>query len=305
MRPDVEIEHVATGNAPRSAIGTARKSRRGKRTSGRIQPIVEIGLAIACLLIIVPIAWMVVLALQPGRNIVDPDWAFSLSMSNFEELLGPGQAFAAQAFNSLLIVLGTVALCALVGSLTGYALSLLNLPRSITWLLLGIAAFLQFVPPMALVPGLYVTMDGLGLLGTIPGLIVLNTVFQLPFSVLLMKVYFDAAPRALREAAMIDGASEWRTFLSVMLPLVRPGVGAVAIFAGIMAWNEFLFGLTMTSGGKTSPLTVGIASLVQEYQVAWGQMAAAGAAAAIPMVVLGVIANRQIVAGLTGGAVKG
>jgi ABC-type glycerol-3-phosphate transport system permease component len=109
----------------------------------------------------------------------------------------------------------------------------------------------------------------------------------------------------LREAALVDGASELRTFLRIVLPLVRPGLAAVGVFTGIMAWNEFLFGLTMTSGGVTAPLTVGIASLVQEYEVAWGQMAAAGALAAVPIIVLAMVANRQMVAGLTGGAVKG
>jgi multiple sugar transport system permease protein len=90
-----------------------------------------------------------------------------------------------------------------------------------------------------------------------------------------------------------------------MLPLVKPGLASVGTFTGIMAWNEFLFGLTMTSGGVTAPLTVGIASLVQPFEVAWGQMAAAGTLAAIPIIIITIIANRYIVAGLTAGAVKG
>lgn len=104
---------------------------------------------------------------------------------------------------------------------------------------------------------------------------------------------------------MIDGAGEFRTFFSVMLPLVRPGLAAVGIYAGIMAWNEFLFGLTMTSGGSSAPLTVGIASLVQPYEVTWGEMSAAGVLAAAPVIILAALANRSIVAGLTSGAIKG
>jgi len=103
----------------------------------------------------------------------------------------------------------------------------------------------------------------------------------------------------------VDGASEFRAFRVVILPLVRPGLAAVGIFVAIMAWNEFLLGLTMTSGGESAPLTVGIASLVQPYSVTWGQMAAAGTIAAVPIIVLAIFANRQIVSGLTGGAVKG
>jgi ABC-type glycerol-3-phosphate transport system permease component len=112
-------------------------------------------------------------------------------------------------------------------------------------------------------------------------------------------------PHELREAALMDGASETRTFLAVMLPLAAPGAAAVAIFVAIMSWNEFLFGLTMTSGGKTSPITVGIAALVQPYAIEFGQMAAIGTAVALPILVLAVAANRWIVSAVTRGAVKG
>jgi multiple sugar transport system permease protein len=103
----------------------------------------------------------------------------------------------------------------------------------------------------------------------------------------------------------MDGASEFRTFLAIMLPLVRPGLAATGVFVGIMAWNEFLMGLTLTSGGKTAPVTVGISGFLQQYAVTWGQLAAAGTVAAIPVIVLAIFANRHIVAGLTSGSVKG
>jgi multiple sugar transport system permease protein len=89
------------------------------------------------------------------------------------------------------------------------------------------------------------------------------------------------------------------------LPLAAPGAAAVAIFVAIMSWNEFLFGLTMTTGGRTSPITVGIASLVQPYQITFGEMAALGTAVALPIIVLAIVANRWIVAAVTRGAVKG
>lgn len=276
-------------------------SDRGRRPS----LLVEGSLAVLTLLVVLPIGWMVVLGVQPVRDIVSPGWSFGFTLRNLTDLLAPGEPFTAQLVNSLLIVAGTVTLSLTVGVPSGYALSRLHLPRPLTLALLAVAGFLPLVPPMTLVPGLYVTLDNLGVLGTVQGLVLLNTVFQLPFAVLLMRVYFDAVPAALREAALVDGASEARVFWRVMVPLVRPGMAAVAVFTGIMAWNEFLFGLTMTSGGVTAPLTVGIASLVQPYEVAWGQMAAAGSFAAVPIILLAILANRQIVAGLTGGAVKG
>jgi ABC-type glycerol-3-phosphate transport system permease component len=291
--------------APRPA-GPARRTGPGAtRRPGRFSPWVDIPLLLMVLAFVAPIAWMVVLAVQPDRNIVSPAWDFGVTWQNVTALLGEGQPFTAQLVNSLLIVAGTIVLCVLIGAAAGYAFSQVPIPQWLTLPMLAISALLPLIPPMTLVPGLYVTLNGLGLLGTVLGLVLVNTVFNLPFAVLLMKVYFDAVPGSLREAALVDGASELRVLLRVMLPLVRPGVASVAVFTGIMAWNEFLMGLVMTSGGTTSPLPVGIASLVQPYEVAWGQMAAAGSLAAVPIIVLAIVANRHIVTGMTGGAVKG
>ncbi|TNC29446.1 carbohydrate ABC transporter permease [Amycolatopsis alkalitolerans] len=272
---------------------------------GAIGVLAEFVLIAAVTATLAPILWMLVLSFQPLKDIIGSGVRIGFSLSNFTDLLAPGNPLLAQLVNSLLIVVGTVLLCLVFGSLAGYALSQLPLPRWATVPLLILAGFLPLVPPMVLVPGLYATMTSLGLIGGTLGLIVLNTVFQLPFAALLMKVYFDGVPSTLREAALIDGASEAATFRTIMLPLVKPGLAAVGTFTGIMAWNEFLFALTMTSGGVTAPLTVGIASLVQPYEVAWGQMAAAGTLAAVPIILITVVANRYLVAGLTAGAVKG
>lgn len=298
------MQSQAPATAPaESAQGHSRDIVRSPRVR-RFQPVIDIPLIALLALFSLPILWMLVLSVQPDRNIISPDWRFSFTTSNFADLLEPSRTFGAQFLNSVLIVLGTIALCLAAGSAAGYAMSRLYLPRAVLWPLLGVSAVLPLIPPMALVPGLYVTLNNLGLLGTVQGLILLNTVFNLPFAALLMRIYFDAVPASIREAAIVDGASELRTFLQIMLPLAKSGLAAVAVFVGIMAWNEFLMGLTMTSGGRTSPITVGIASLVQPYNVVWGQMAAAGTVAAAPIICLAIIANRQIVSGLTGGAVK-
>ena len=128
----------------------------------------------------------------------------------------------------------------------------------------------------------------------------MHTVFHLPFVVLLLKVTFDAVPHELREAALVDGASEARTLRSVMLPVAAPGIAAAVIFAAILSWNDYLLGLTLTSGPEAAPLTVGIGTFVQPFNVRYGEMTAAGTLAALPIVLLAVFAHRYIVSGLTG-----
>lgn len=265
---------------------------------------VELLLVLAMLIVVLPIVWTTMLAFLPNRAIVSSSWSFPFWTGNYSEVFHSG-AFFTQIRNSVGIVLGTVVLCLLIGSVSGYSLAKLHPPRWITTPTLALAALIPLVPPATLVPGLYVLLQGVGLLGTVWGLVLVNTLFNLPFAALLMSSYFSSIPDELREAARVDGAGEVRTFLAIMIPLVRPGVAATGVFVGIMAWNEFLMGLTMTSGGATSPVTVGIAGFLQQYSVTWGQLAAAGTVAALPMVALAIFANRHIVAGLTSGSVKG
>jgi ABC-type glycerol-3-phosphate transport system permease component len=282
---------------------TAPATRAGKpRRRGPL--VVEISLVVVVIAALLPILWTTLLAFLPNRAIVSSGWQFPFWIGNFATLFNDG-TFVAQVMNSVMIVLGSVAICLVIGSLAGYALAKLRPPRWLTIPSLVIAAFIPLVPPMTLVPGIYLLLDELGLLGTVGGLIVVNAFFNLPFAVLLMSSYFEGVPEELREASVVDGASELRTFLSVMLPVVKPGLASVGIFTGIMTWNEFLMGLTLTTGGSTAPVTVGIAGLLQPYAVTWGEMAAAGTVAAVPIIVMAIFANRQIVAGLTAGAVKG
>lgn len=284
---------------PRSARGAS--ARAGRRGSGLL---VELALALVVLVGVLPIAWTVLLAFLPNRAIVSSSWQFPFWLGNFREVLGD-DAFLAQIGNSATIVVGSVLICLVIGSAGGYGIAKLAPPRWVLVPSVVLAAVIPLVPPATLVPGFYVVLGELGLLGTTTGLVLLNALANLPFAMLLMATYFTGVPDELREASLVDGASELRSFVSVSLPVVRPGLAAVAIFVAIMSWNEFLLGLTMTSGGRTAPITVGIAGLLQPYAVTWGQLSAAGTVAAVPIIALAVFANRHIVAGLTAGAVKG
>lgn len=275
-----------------------------KLKSHRPNIVVEILLVAVLIAVVAPIAWATLLAFLPNRAIVSSSWEFPFWVGNFADIFDGGTLFI-QLLNSVGIVLGTVFICLAIGSISGYSLAKLSPPTWVKLPALVLAGIIPLIPPATLVPGLYVLLDDVGLLGTVPGLVLVNSLFNLPFAVLLMSNYFSALPDELREAALVDGAHEMRTFWLIMLPLVRPGLAATGVFVGIMAWNEFLMGLTLTSGGETAPITVGIAGFLQQYAVTWGQLAAAGTIAAIPMILLAVFANRHIVAGLTAGSVKG
>ncbi len=275
------------------------------RSSLSSRVIIAIILIATAVLTILPIVWLIVTAFLQSRAIVAPGIDISFALQNFQSVFDPSADYGRQVLNSLLIVVLGTALCVVVAALAGYSLSQLNWsPRGVLIVLAGLG-LLQVVPPMTLVPGIFVLLNTLHLNNTLGALILLDAVFNLPFAVIMAKFYFDSIPVELRESAAIDGASDFGAFRRIMLPLAMPGISAITIFTAIQVWNEFLFGLVFTTGGTSAPLTVGIATLIQPQQIQYGPMAAVGVVTAVPIIVLGIVANRQIVAGLTRGAVKG
>jgi multiple sugar transport system permease protein len=264
----------------------------------------DLALLVALAVIVLPIAWMTLAAFRQPRDLIEPGVPITFTFSNFHDLFAAGSTFTHQALNSLEIVVGTTVLCTVIGSLGGYSLSQMSWRRSAVALVVSVIGLIQLAPPITLVPGEYVTLSQFGLLGTVRGLILLNTMFVLPIATLLMKVYFDGLPVELRESGLVDGASEFMVFRRIMLPLAAPGLAVVTIFTAILAWNEFLFGLTMSKGASSAPLTVWIATVVQSYSIQWTDLAAAGVISSVPIILIAVFANRFVVSGLTAGAVK-
>lgn len=263
----------------------------------------ETALAIAVVLALVPIGWLVWSSLKLTRDITSLDGLSRPSLVNYEALLD--SSFPALISNSLAVVLFSTILCLAIGSLAAYSLSRFRWPLAVTATVLGLALLIQLVPPVALVPAYYELLGSLGLIDTIAGLVLVNTVFHLPFAVFLLKVYFDGIPNDLREAALVDGCSGGGAFWKVMLPLAAPGVAAVTILVAVLTWNDFLMSLSLTLTPDAQTMTVGIANYMQDYSVQYGELSAAATVATIPLVILAAVAHRYIVTGLTGGAIKG
>jgi ABC-type glycerol-3-phosphate transport system permease component len=264
----------------------------------------ELGLLIAIILTLLPIGWLFWSSLKYHRDIINLDNPTTFTLNNYMTIFSGSSRFPTLFLNSLGVVFFTTVLCVLIGSLAAYSLSKFRWPRTFTATVLGASLFIQLVPPIALVPAYYVILNTFYLYNSVTGLILVNTVFNLPFAIFLLKVYFDSIPDDLKEAALVDGCKDAGVFWRVMLPLAAPGIGAVTILVGILAWNEFLMALSLTSTPDAQTITVGIGTYVQQYSVRYGEMTAAAAVATIPIVILAALAHRYIVTGLTGGAVK-
>lgn len=265
----------------------------------------DIVLLIALLATVAPIALLFYNAFRLSRHIINPGTLAAPTLYNFRQLFTDYSDFPKLFANSLLVVIFTVVLCLAVGLLAAYSFSKFQWSRLVLGPLLAAILLIQLIPPVALAPSFYVILNNINLYDTRIGLILVNTVFNLPFAIYLLKAYFDGVSNELREAALVDGSTELGTFLKVMLPLAAPGVAAVAILVGILTWNEFLMALSLTSTPDAQTITVGIATFIQPYQVLYGEMTAASAIASVPIILLAIVAHRYIVQGLTSGALKG
>jgi len=148
-------------------------------------------------------------------------------------------------------------------------------------------------------------LSPLGLTNSLTGLVIVYTAFNVPFASFLMQSFFDAVPRDLEEAAMIDGATRFRAFRSIIVPLTLPGLAATLGFVFTAAWSELLFALMLNSSSNSSTFPVGLLAFVSKFSVDFGQMMAAGVLALLPVCAFFLLIQRHLVQGLTAGAVKG
>ncbi len=224
---------------------------------------------------------------------------FTPTTKHYYELFA-NLGFTTYLFNSLVAAGGSAVVSVVLGSLCAYSLSRIDF-RGKSDLFFWIIST-RMAPVVAVMVPLYWIFRELDLVGTLPGLILAYTTFNLPFAIWILKGFFDNVPYAIEEAQMVDGATRFQAFRAI-LPLVAPGIGAFIVLCILFAWNDYLFAAIIGSGGaKTLPAAT--RELVQPQNIQWGQIMAAGVVTTLPMMFLGLVIRKYLVTGLTMGAVK-
>jgi multiple sugar transport system permease protein len=268
---------------------------------------VYLAVMLALLLAWLPVYWLITISLKTeiDQFAVPPLWiGFKPTLAHYYGtfFLRP---FARYLLISAVAATVSTALALGLGTLAAYSLTRFEwrwrLNEHLSYWILSTRMF----PPMVTIIPLFLMMRDLRLLNTITALVIVYAGFNLPFVVWMMRGFFQELPMELEEAAMVDGDSRLGALRRIILPLVRPGLAATAIFCLIISWNEFLFALILTQTDASITLPVGIAGRVTQYQIQWGEMSAAGVAAMLPILVFALIVQRHLVRGLSLGAVKG
>jgi ABC-type glycerol-3-phosphate transport system permease component len=251
-----------------------------------------------------PLAWAISSAFKTDSEILTGlnFLPTSPTLDNFLFVIN-NTSFPTWIRNSLLVALGTTLFALIIGSFAGYAMS--------RWRFRGRALYgntllvVQMFPGVMLAIPLFLVLTNYGLIDTLWALLVTYLTFALATSVWMLKGYFDAIPREIEEAALIDGASRLEILWRIVLPLAGPGITTVAVFVFLLAWNEFFFAYIFLASQDKYTLSIGMYSFIQQFTTQWGNIMAAGTLTTLPVLIFFFVLQRTLTRGLIAGAMKG
>ena len=263
--------------------------------------------ALLILAFLLPFYWAFISSIKPRSEVIKyPPTLFpnKVSFENYTRLFAAGGGrFVLFIKNTFLIASLSVFSVCVISIFAGYALSRLQFP-GINIFFLAILA-IMLIPFQALLVPLYDLMHKMGLLDTYLGLIAVYTTLNMPFGVFMMRNGFDTIPNSLREAALIDGASETKVLFRVFLPLAWPSVATTGIYVFLQSWNDFLINLTFASSINTKTIQVGLMNFAtSRFYADWGVINAGSVVSMLPILILFVFLQRYFIKGMLSGAIK-
>ncbi|WAH98426.1 carbohydrate ABC transporter permease [Arthrobacter sp. MMS18-M83] len=294
-----------TASRPSAEQLETTRATRPRRSRTRLHPLVWIFAVVVMGFSLVPFYWLVSTSLKKGASLGQGElFPSQPTIDNYLSVFGNAD-FLLALRNSVIIAVVTTVVALVFASFAAYALARLKMRRKalILTLVLSVTTF----PAIAIAAPMFAIWREIGLYDTLLGLIIPKLTFALPLAIYTLTSFFRDIPRELEESAYVDGATPFQAFRRVILPLAVPGLATTAILVFISVWNEFLLAVTLTSSPAARPVPVAIAFFngMSEFDVPLGRISAASVIVTIPLVVLVLICQKRIVAGMTAGAVKG
>lgn len=263
------------------------------------------------LIVCLPGLWVVLSAFRPNGEILTKPAIWiprDLSLDNFRAIFGYGEdvvaiPVASYFRNSLIISLTSTVIAVLIGMAGGYAFARYRFPAKgpiFLWLMLS-----RTVPGIALSLPVFIIWSRLGIIDTKPGVILVFTAINVPFTIWLTEGFFRQVPKDLNEAAQIDGCTPWQAFWKIEFPLAKSGIASAGIFAFLTSWNEYALASQLTRSTDSKTLPVGLMDFTAQFTIDWAGMCAMAVIIIIPALILTFLVQKHLIAGLTFGGVKG
>lgn len=284
-----------------STMSIARTKRRRHPLSLLFKALTAFLLLLVCLTAIFPLAWMFLVSLKEGRDVADPSvWIFTPILDHYVEIFAR-RNIVRYLGNSAIVAVSTTLISVTIGAFAAYGLARFKFRRNEDLAFIVLA--MRMLPAIAIVIPLFAMVQLIGLYDTRVVLIVCYMLFNIPFSIWMLRGFFEEIPASIEEAALIDGCTGRQVLWRIMLPLAAPGLAATSIFCIINSWNEFTFAVFLTSV-RASTLPTTVTQFLSATGTAWGPMAATGVVTIIPVLIFSLIVQRYMVKGLSFGGVK-
>lgn len=255
---------------------------------------------------LLPIYFMFITSLKTDEEIYLPHitWIpLKPTLEAYYYALFGATPFAKYVINSIVVAASTTVICIILSSISAYAFSRFSFKGRNTGLLAVLGS--RLLPPVSLLVPWFIVASMLNLIDTLEILVLTNIYMNLPFAIWLLKGFFDAIPRDLDDAALVDGCSTFQAFRKVILPLIGPGVGAVAVLTFLFTWNELIFCITLSQTPASRLVSAGVYDFVTDAFIEWPKLCAAAMLATVPAMIFVVFFQSYLVRGLTAGAIKG
>jgi multiple sugar transport system permease protein len=296
---------AGAATAPQAATRPRAKTKRKSRDRSKVpwwMWFVVFAIVVFCLF---PFYWLVNISLKTGNDLLSSSlFPPHPTLKNYKDVFN-NPDFTKALRNSAVVALSTTALALAVGSFCAYALARLKLRGK--FVILAIVLTISTFPQIAIAAPLFKLWSDIGIFNTWIGLIIPYLTFALPLTVYILVSFFREIPKDLEEAALVDGATHFQAFRKVVVPLAAPGLATAGILTFIFAWNEFLLAITLTSStsARTVPAAIAFFTGSTQFEQPLGTISAASVVISIPLIILVLLFQKRIVAGLTAGAVKG
>lgn len=266
------------------------------------QAVIYLLLATVLIIILFPIYWMITTSFKLPLEYAtkDPTWIpTKTTLSHYQSLWE--HKFMRYLINTVITSLSATIISLIGGFLAAYALVRFKFPGRLDNLFLLWALVVKMIPPIVIAIPLYVILRTIGLINTLPGLIIAYQIYTLPYCIWMLLGFIRDVPLEVEEAASIDGASKFLTLRAIVLPLVAPGLVATAIFSIIMSWNEFIYALLFLRTPAVFTLPIHIATYITEYEVLWGELMGMGLLSSLPILMLSGYVQKYLLRGFTMG----